>query len=470
MTIPTIIVAGTGSGTGKTTIVCALACALQTRGFDVRLFKAGPDYLDPTFHQAALGKPGRNLDAWMTGHDGMFDSFARGIAQAESPCIAIVEGVMGLFDGRSPTSLEGSGAQLSQLLGAPVVLIVDASGMARSAVAMLEGFANHDDDVDIRGVIFNRVGSARHTAIIEEAMQNMKTRLPIVSLGGLPKNADLFLPSRHLGLMAAHVSEATRTESARRTWRQQLSEWAEQHLDLGALVELSKTATTPNTILSVNETDSIVRIGIAMDDAFHFYYPDNLDLLRAAGAELVYISPLEDSSLPDNLDGLILGGGYPEEHAETLSANQTFKESVFAFGQSGKPIYAECGGLMYLGSGITDNTGTVFPMIGLLPLKTTMKTTLRKLGYREVTTTDESPLGPEGTTFRGHEFHYSELTDTGDCPHVFQWTGRKNNGVCGYTYKNTLATYIHSHWGSNTNVPHAFIQSCLREKESTYES
>ena len=465
MTVPTLIVAGTGSGTGKTTIVCAIACALQARGHDVRLFKAGPDYLDPTFHQAALGKPGRNLDAWMTGREGMFDTFSRGVAHSQQPCIAIVEGVMGLFDGRSPTSLEGSGAQLSQLLGSPVVLIVDASGMARSAVAMLEGFANHVDDVDVRGVIFNRVGSKRHTTIIEEAMANIHTRLPITCLGGLPKNSELFLPSRHLGLMAAHVSDATRTKEARREWRKQLAHWAEQHLDLRALVDLAQTAKIPQKTIHVQKHPTSVRIGIAMDEAFHFYYPDNLDLLREAGAELVEFSPLKDEELPDRLDGLIIGGGYPEEYASTLSSNQTLRKSIFDFGASRKPIYAECGGLMYLGSHITDNCGETYEMVGLLPLVTAMNTKLRTLGYREVTTTKDSFLGVAGTVFRGHEFHYSDLTDDGDCQQIFEWTGRKKEGSCGYLHDNILATYIHSHWGSNTDIPRSFVRYCTDVQE-----
>ena len=372
---------------------------------------------------------------------------------------------MGLFDGRSPTSLEGSGAQLSQLLGSPVVLIVDASGMARSAAAMVEGFANHTDDIDVRAVLFNRVGSKRHTTIIEEAMANIRTRLPVVSLGGLPKNADLFLPSRHLGLMAAHVSDATRTEPARREWRKQLGQWAEQHIDLDTLVHLGHTAKVPTALPTLQRDPTVVRIGIAMDDAFHFYYPDNLDLLTEAGAELVKFSPLKDKEIPKDLDGLIFGGGYPEEYATILSKNQTFKDSVFDFGHSQKPIYAECGGLMYLGSGITETSGKMHSMVGLLPLATTMKSKLRTLGYREVTTTKDSILGAAGTVFRGHEFHYSELTDDGNCEQIFEWTGRKKEGTCGYSHKNILASYVHAHWGSNPTIARSFVHYCLRSKE-----
>ena len=465
--IPTIIIAGTGSGTGKTTITCALASALARRNVDVRLFKAGPDYLDPTFHQAVLGRASRNLDGWMTNTSGVLSGFSRGTKDLQQPGIAIIEGVMGLYDGRSPESLEGSAAHLAQILGAPVVLIVDASGMGRSAAAVVEGFANHVADIDVLGAILNRVGSSRHTEIIRAALRNIKTRLPVTCLGGLPKNTDLFLPSRHLGLMAAHVSEPTRTEAGRVLWRSQLADWAEENLDIDALLSIANEARTPALSQVTAQHVASIRIGIAIDEAFHFYYPDNLDVLREMGAEIVPFSPLIDEELPHDLDGLIIGGGYPEEYAATLSANHSFKKSVAHFGHSNRPIYAECGGLMYLGSGLTDNDGAYHEMVGLLPLATSMKNTLRTLGYREVTTTQDSILGPAGTSFKGHEFHYSELTNTNESSHIFEWKGRKGSGSCGYSYKNVLATYIHSHWGSNTDVAEAFILACKQTREGT---
>lgn len=462
MSVPAIVVAGTGSGTGKTTVVCALACALSARGLDVRLFKAGPDYLDPTFHQAALGRPSRNLDGWMLGEQGVLDTFARGTADLQGPAIAIIEGVMGLFDGRSPDSLEGSAAQLSQLLGAPVVLVVDASGMARSAAAVVEGFANHDDGVDVVGAIMNRVGSARHTAIIDQALARARTRLPVTGLGGLPKNRDLFLPSRHLGLMAAHVSEATRTEPARIQWRAALAQWATEHIDLDAFIGLAAAARPLSPPAPVRErTAPRARIGLAMDDAFHFYYLDNLDLLTEAGAELVPCSPLSDADLPPGLDGLIIGGGYPEEHAAALAANGSFKAAVLQLARRGRPIYGECGGLMYLGRSLTDAQGEVHQMVGALPTLTAMEPKLRSLGYREVTTTVDTPVGPAGTIFRGHEFHYSGLLDDGGCPTAYRWTGRRGEGTGGYLCGRVLGSYIHAHWGSNPSIPQAFVDSCV---------
>ena len=458
--MPTIVVAGTGSGTGKTTVVCAMAAALAARSTDVRLFKAGPDYLDPTFHQAVIGRPSRNLDAWMTGASGVSETFSRGVADLATPGIAIVEGVMGLFDGRSPTGLEGSGAELAQTFGAPVVLIVDAGGMARSAVAIVEGFANHADGVRVAGVVFNRVGSARHLELLEEALALANTREPVVCLGGLPKNDTVFLPSRHLGLLAARVSPATASEPARHEWRASLASWAAEHIDLDALLELANEAVGVPMRGTPVRADARVRIGLAHDDAFHFYYPDNLDLLREAGAELVPFSPLNDGALPEKLDGVIIGGGYPEAHAEALTANTGMRTSIKAFADSGRPVYAECGGLMYLSRRLQTADGETHDMVGALPLMTAMEPKLRSLGYREVTTHQATLLGPAGTSFRGHEFHYSALVDPDACATAYTWTGRRGSGTCGYTVGNVLASYVHAHWGSNPAIASNIVDAC----------
>ena len=206
-----------------------------------------------------------------------------------------------------------------------------------------------------------------------------------------------------------------------------------------------------------------VRIGLAMDDAFHFYYLDNLDLLREAGAELVTCSPLDDENLPPDLDGLIIGGGYPEEHAAALAANASFKDAVLRFARRDRPIYGECGGLMYLGQSLTDAHGEEHQMVGALPTLTAMEPKLRSLGYREVTTTMDTPIGPAGTTFRGHEFHYSGLTDDGGCPTAYRWTGRRGEGTGGFLHSRVLGSYIHAHWGSNPSVPQAFVAACASQ-------
>jgi cobyrinic acid a,c-diamide synthase len=428
--IPTLVVAAPASGSGKTTVVCAIAAGLRARGVDVRLFKAGPDYLDPSWHRLVTGRSSRNLDGWMTGQTGVAASFARGAHAGE---IALIEGVMGLFDGRSPTSLEGSAAELAIWLGAPVLTVVDASGMARTAAAVVHGLASYRPEVHVAGVVFNR---APHGKLLREAMAGFPM------LGALPVRNDLAVPERHLGLVSAEIAGES-------DWVEKLAAWAEEQLDLDGIVTLAKPVPLGDVPMV---PPARVRIGIARDAAFHFYYDDNLDLLREAGAELVPFSPLTDTTLP-KVDGLYIGGGYPEAHRRALSANLSMRESIRAFCG---PIYAECGGLMYLGESLDDT-----PMCCVLPVRTRMTGKLRTLGYREVTTTKETLLGPAGTTFRGHEFHYSELADTPELSPVYQTAGRGSVGVEGWSRGRVLGSYVHAHFGSNLALAHSFVAACL---------
>lgn len=430
--IPTVLIAAPASGSGKTTVVCAIAAALRARGLDVRLFKAGPDYLDPTWHRVVTGRPSRNLDGWMTGEDGVRASFARG---AKGGDIALIEGVMGLFDGRSPRTLEGSGAELAKWLDVPVVVVVDAGGMARTAAAVVAGLAGYEPGVDVTGVVFNR---APHGKLLAEAMETVPR---VRCLGALAKREDLAVPERHLGLVSGELA-------ARPGWVEELASWGGT-LDLDALLAMARVPEVPAI-----ETTSVrprVRIGVARDAAFHFYYEDNLDLLREAGAELVAFSPLADAALPE-VDGLYLGGGYPEEHRATLSANAAMREAIRTFPGV---VYAECGGLMFLGEALDD-----VPMCGALPVRTRMTGKLRTLGYREVVTMAATPLGPAGTSFRGHEFHYSELADTPDVSPVYRTVGRVGAGVEGWTRGNVLGSYVHAHFGSNLTLAPALVAAC----------
>ncbi len=431
--IPAVLVAAPASGSGKTTVVCALAAALRARGKDVRLFKAGPDYLDPTWHRVVTGRPSRNLDGWMTGRDGVHSAFARG---ARGGDIALVEGVMGLFDGRSPRGLEGSGAELAKWLGLPVVVVVDASGMARTAAAVVSGLAGYDPGVDVTGVIFNR---APHGRLLAEAMESVPR---VRCLGALARREDLAVPERHLGLVSGELA-------ARPGWVEALARWGAT-LDLDALLAMAR-------VPGVAEFDTPIpsaraRIGVARDAAFHFYYEDNLDLLRQAGAELVEFSPLADTALPE-VDGLYLGGGYPEEHRARLAANTAMREAIRTFAGV---VYAECGGLMYLGEALDD-----VPMCGALPVRTRMTGKLRALGYREVVTTVDTPLGPAGTSFRGHEFHYSELASTELLP-VYRTHGRNGDGVEGWARGRVLGSYVHAHFASNPMLAMNLVDACAR--------
>lgn len=438
--VPTLLVAAPGSGHGKTTVVCGLAAAFREAGVDVRAFKAGPDYLDPTWHARATGRPSRNLDAWMTGPDGVRASFARGVRGPAD--LALIEGVMGLFDGRDPRSLDGSGAELSLLLGAPVLLVMDAGGMARTAAAVVEGLDRHVPGVRLAGVIFNRVGSPGHTRLLAEALSG--SGIPV--LGGLPSAAGLTLPERHLGLVAA---EAARDAEARVA---AIAAHVAAHVDLDALRRLAAPVPVAEPGPPTPEGER-VRIGVARDAAFSFYYPDNLDLLVEAGAELVFFSPLADRALPP-VDGLYLGGGYPEAHAAELSANTAMRAAIGAFAG---PIYAECGGLMYLGETLDGA-----PMCGVLPVRTRMGERLRALGYREVVTTRDTVLGPAGTRFRGHEFHYSELVGPPDLPPAYRMTGRAGDAPEGWSRGAVLGSYVHAHFGSNPALAANLVAACRR--------
>jgi cobyrinic acid a,c-diamide synthase len=438
--IPTVLIAAPSSGSGKTTVVCAIAAALRARGLDVRTFKAGPDYLDPTWHRVVTGRPSRNLDGWMTGREGVRASFARG---AQGGDIALIEGVMGLFDGRSPRTLEGSGAELALWLGVPVVVVVDAGGMARTAAAVVAGLAGYEPGVDVTGVVFNRVGSAGHGKLLAEAMDTVPA---VRCLGALSRREDVAVPERHLGLVSGEIA-------ARRGWVADLAAWGET-LDLDALLALARApAVSPSA--PVPAMEARVRIGVARDAAFHFYYEDNLDLLREAGADLVSFSPLADATLPE-VDGLYIGGGYPEEHRAALAANARMREAIRRFPGL---IYAECGGLMFLGDALAGEDGEATPMCGLLPIRTRMTGRLRTLGYREVVTTRATPLGPAGTAFRGHEFHYSELVSTDLAP-AYRTKGRGGEGVEGWARGNVLGSYVHAHFGSNSTLAPALVAAC----------
>jgi cobyrinic acid a,c-diamide synthase len=445
---PALVVAAPATGSGKTTVVCAIAAALRARGLDVRLFKAGPDYLDPTWHAKVTGRPSRNLDGWMTGPDGVVASYRRG---SQGGDIALIEGVMGLFDGWSPTALTGSGAELAVLLGAPVLLVVDASGMARTAAAVVHGLATFEPQVRVAGVVFNRVGGEGHTRILREAMAGRAMAGPEVTvLGGLPARPDLAVPERHLGLVSADLAAAD-------GWVEGIAAWAEAHLELDALVRMAAVSLPAAPVPAALPSGRPVRIGIARDAAFHFYYPDNLELLEEAGAVLVPFSPLDDTTLPA-VDGVYLGGGYPEEHAAALTANAAMRAAIRRFAEAGGPIYAECGGLMYLGDTL-HVSDTAHAMCGVLPLATRMTPSLRSFGYREVVTTAPTLFGPAGTRWKGHEFHHSELAENEMAP-VFTTTGWAGAGVEGWARGNVLGTYVHAHFGSNSGLAAELVRVC----------
>jgi cobyrinic acid a,c-diamide synthase len=457
-----LLLAGTHSGAGKTTLCLALLATLKRRGLRVQAFKVGPDFIDPGHHALASGHPSHNLDGWMLSRDENLAIFGRHAAQAE---VAVVEGVMGLYDGFDPVKEEGSSAQMAKWLGLPVLLAVDARAMARSLAALAQGFARFDPALTWAGLLANNVGSAGHAALLKEAMSEVP-ELPF--LGGLPRRPDLGLSERHLGLITAQDGGHDPDRLA------SLADWLEENLDLEALLaSLPEVATATPPPESTPPPGAPVRLGVARDQAFCFYYPENLRRLEAAGAELVYFSPLRDRELPPNLHGLYLGGGYPELHAEALAANQRLSRQIAQLGRQGLPIYAECGGMMYLGREVVDLEGRRWLMAGLLPLNFAMLPRLRSLGYREVVFQKDTPLGAAGAKARGHEFHYSEISghqpDNVIDDGAYQASGRRGpqDDCRGYLRGNVLASYVHLHFGSNPALAPALVNCCRHYQTRT---
>lgn len=447
-----VVIAGTSSSAGKTTVVVALVRALRARGLRVAVFKCGPDYLDPSYHARAAERTSHNLDGFMMGRDAVRSTFVRESGGAD---VAVIEGVMGLYDGASPTGEEGSSAEIAKWLDAPVLLVCDASGMARSIAALARGFQRFDPQLNLAGVICNRVGSRGHLELLRKAVAS---KPPIV--GGLPSDAALAFPERHLGLRTADREAIPDLLFA--AWGERAAQW----LDVDAILAIAEAAPQLNAPAAVPAgagEPRRCRIGIAYDDAFHFYYADNLHRLEQLGAELVRFSPLHDRELPD-VDGIVIGGGYPELHARPLSENVGMREALRSRAASGCPIYAECGGLMYLTEQIRTLDGTPHPMVGLLPGVAVMSDRLQALGYVEVETQVPSLLGPAGLRFRGHQFRYSTLQGVPDELECAYSVRRRRSGETareGYQVGNVLASYVHAHWASNPKVAQGLVAECL---------
>ncbi len=456
--IPRLVIAGTNSGVGKTTFVVGLCAALRLRGLRVAVFKCGPDYLDPTYHARASGAPSQNLDGWMMGREGVLNTF---LQSSQGYDIALIEGVMGLFDGANVDSDEGSSAEISKWLGAPVVLVVDASGMSRSVAAIANGFASFDSDVQLAGLICNRVGSRYHLDLLSQACHATPGLVTPV-LGGLPKDNESSFPERHLGLHTA--DEEALPEQRIRAWADHVTNWC----DLDRLIAIAGSATDLFWVQpSVSARASpipVCRIGIAQDEAFHFYYGENLRLLEEAGAELVRFSPLGDKTLP-SVDGLYFGGGYPELYAKALSENIEFRDEVRRFCSSGKPVYAECGGLMYLSAAIRTISGESFPMVSWFDAVAVMNDRLQALGYVEATLQKSSFLGRPDEVFRGHQFRYSTLEWQRPSDSLYHLRRKRNGEVLeeGYSRGNVIGSYVHAHWASNSQLAKNFVRACAKD-------
>jgi len=443
-----LVVAGVASGVGKTTVTLGLLEAFRRRGLTVQAFKVGPDFIDPGFHELVTGRPSYNLDGWMCGREHARATVARHARDAD---LAIVEGVMGCFDGLDGAGDDGSTAQIAKWLGAPVGLVIDVEAMARSAAATVLGFERFDADLEIGAVIANRVAGDTHARFVRDAIA---ARCRAVPLGAIPGDAALTLPERHLGLVTA--GEGPLTSAARR----RLAEIVERSVDLDALWNLARSlrGTPPGDTPPPAAVRA--RIGVARDPAFCFYYRDNFAFLEAAGAELVFWSPLTDRELP-RVDGLYFGGGYPELHAAALAANAPVREAVRAFAAAG-PIYAECGGLMYLANALEDLDGATHTMVGLLPTTVRLRPRRLSLAYTEVTFTGATPLGDAGAVARGHEFHYSRIDPLPDAiPRAYRLRARHGEERAeGYVVERALMSYVHLHFASNPALADRFVAAC----------
>ncbi|MCP3761784.1 cobyrinate a,c-diamide synthase [Domibacillus sp. A3M-37] len=442
-----LVIAGTGSGAGKTTVTLALLGALIRRGLSVQPFKCGPDYIDPTYHTAICKRQSRNLDSWMGDKETVKSIFSRASKEAD---ISIIEGVMGMFDGKDPLKNDGSTAHISCLLDTPVLLVIDTSGTARSAAAVVKGFQAMAPG-QIVAVIANKTGSEGHFRLIEQAVMQ-ECGIPVV--GHLLKIPGVNVPERHLGLVPA-VERGDLN-----SFFDALAEAAEKTIDLEQVIKLSTAQELPalqQTIFDKKE-ETPVTIAVAKDAAFHFYYEENLEMLQAQGADLHFFSPLAGDPVPSAADALYIGGGFPEEFAPVLAAQCETRKSVRNAIESGMPTLAECGGFMYLTNELVTVDSHVYPMCGVVEGRTRMKSTRAALGYRELMSMRRSWL-PEGTIVKGHEFHYSVFEHKEEMTPAFQSNSRFGNKSDGCTVFNTIAGYAHLYFPSNPDVPAAFVKA-----------
>lgn len=465
--IPRIVVAAVSSGCGKTTVVTGLLSALRLQGIDVQSYKIGPDYIDPGYHRLASGRAAHNIDTWLMSEETMVNTF---IDTAQECKLAVIEGVMGLYDGgRKGIS---STAEIAKLLQAPVVLVIDCKSMGASAAAVALGFREYSRDVDFAGVILNRLGSDNHENMIREAM----AALHIPVLGAVHRNDNLVMPERHLGLLPVEENREKQIVDA-------MGEAMSRQLDLTALLQLAHNAVPLNRVADEKEAylqkivqgrkrtfpDDFgkIKIAVARDEAFSFYYKESLAVLEALGAQLIEFSPLHDQAVPE-ADGLIFGGGFPEIFAQELSDNKTMLDSVRQTAEAGMPILGECGGYMYLSQSLRDFEGREFSMAGVLPGKIEMKKRLQMVGYVEAELQHDCCLGLAGEKLRGHEFHFS--AEAADVPEnvfgqkAFNFTRMRNGAVYAgghITEKgNTIGSYLHMHFAGCAKAANAFVGSC----------
>lgn len=455
---PGVLIAATKSGSGKTTITCALLQALKERGIRTRAFKCGPDYIDPMFHKQIIGVPSRNLDTFFSGPEQIRKLYQMNSKETDDRAeISVIEGVMGLYDGLGGIREEGSAYHLAEVLDIPIVLVLDAHGMGRSMIPLLFGFLKYDKSHLIRGVILNRTTPMFLQTIAPLIEQELK--LPV--LGCFPKTQKLVMPGRHLGLVMPDEIDDI---------RRQLHEAAvqlEKTVDIDRILAIADEAGNIDDFSrkTVGKPCADLRLAVAQDEAFCFYYEDNLRMLRENGVTIVWFSPIHDEALPQNIDGILLGGGYPELHARALEANEKMRRAIRDSITAGMPSVAECGGFMYLHDTLVDKTGVSFGMAGVLPAECKDTGKLVRFGYVEI---EEKEAGwlPAGTRIRGHEFHYYDSSDNGmDCVAQKPVTGR--NWPCIHSTPEHWWGYPHLYYPSNPEFVYHFVAQMRKWKQET---
>lgn len=447
---PRLIIAATQSGSGKTTIVSGILAALKNRGLKIQSYKIGPDYIDPGFHEIASGRPSHNLDSWLVGEKKLAEIF---LSTFQDSDIAIIEGVMGLYDGGKNGI--SSTAEIAKILNAPVILIIDAKSMGASAAAIALGFRDFDKEINFAGVILNRLGSESHEKMIRDALK----KIDIKCFGAMKRDENFILPERHLGL----VPTAENNFSA---VIEKISSAVEKQINLDEILKLAENS----ELLHAKKNSSFLiphsslNIGVAKDEAFNFYYAESLRELEKLGAEIIFFSPLEDKFLPENIDGLILGGGFPEMFAKKLEKNISMREAIKNFS---KPIFAECGGYMYLMKSIKNFDGEIFEMCGVIPNRAEMTKKLQTVGYVEATLRKNCIIGAAGDKIHAHEFHFSIETENLTEEKIFDCekirTGKKY--FAGYAEKNIVASYLHIHFAGCPGVVKNFVNACKNFRE-----
>ena len=451
------MIAGTNSGVGKTTVTLGIMSALVQKGIKVQGFKAGPDYIDPSHHTFVTGNASRNLDTWMMGENACRELFERSALNSE---ISVIEGVMGLYDGSNDSSGHGSSAHLAKVLNVPVILVVDAKGVAQSAGAVVMGFREFDKEVNLAGIILNNVASQNHYDIIKEAIEESCS---VTVLGYLKKESDITIPERHLGLIP---SEEQKINS---DLYDKLGQMVLETIDIDKLKEIAGSAGNfpeyNRSIFTERDSSLEVTVAVARDNAFCFYYQDDIDLFEALGAKIVEFSPLADKSIPDGIDGIFMGGGFPELFADRLSKNESMMSSILAAHKQGTVIYGECGGMMYLMEKLIDCEERLFKMSSVLNGTSSMENRRQGLGYVIVDTICDNVICNNGDTFRAHEFHWSKLQDVPDST-TFAYNTRKSNGkrtgVDGICKSNVMASYTHIHFSSNPELAINLLSSMAK--------